>query len=184
MYTVRLMPTEEAMRSLWDGSARISRGIKRKNMQRKTPWKDKWVGTLWRTQKRKPSPGNNITFYSPWTWWEFSLILSFAYNVDTVWPGVCVCCCWWKRRGLLQDLENYWLQLCAEELYLGRNGLQYSLRIVQFSENPPWKSFLYTHNDFIWNCTSHRSVYTFFLFNYTIKISSFWTWKVVHYLSP
>ncbi len=45
LYTVRLMPTEEAMRSLWDMSTCISRGIK-ENMQRKSHWKDKCVGTL------------------------------------------------------------------------------------------------------------------------------------------
>lgn len=45
LYTVRLMPTEEAMRSLWDMSTCISRGIK-ETMQRKSHWKDKCVGTL------------------------------------------------------------------------------------------------------------------------------------------
>lgn len=45
LYTVRLMPTVEAAESLWDMSARISRGIK-ENMQRKSHWKDKCVGTL------------------------------------------------------------------------------------------------------------------------------------------
>ena len=81
LYTVRLMPTEEAMRSLWETSTCISRGIK-EDMQRKSHWKDKCVGILWRTQKWKPSPGNYIKFYSPWTCSEFILlILSFAYNV-------------------------------------------------------------------------------------------------------
>lgn len=45
LYAVGLMPTVEAMESLWDVSACISRGIK-ENMQRKTHWKDKCVGTL------------------------------------------------------------------------------------------------------------------------------------------
>lgn len=50
LYTGRLMPTEEALRSLWDMSTSISRGIK-ENMQRKSHWKDKCEGTLGRTQK-------------------------------------------------------------------------------------------------------------------------------------
>lgn len=79
LYTVWLMPTEEAMRSPWDMSTCISRGIK-ENMQRKSHWKDKCVGTLWRTQKWKPPLGNNIRFYSPWTCSEFSLILSFTVS--------------------------------------------------------------------------------------------------------
>lgn len=41
----RLMPTVEAVESLWEMSACISRGIK-ENMQRKSQWKDKCVGTL------------------------------------------------------------------------------------------------------------------------------------------
>lgn len=45
LYTVRLMPTEEVMRSLWDMSTCISKGIK-ENIQRKSHWKDKCVGSL------------------------------------------------------------------------------------------------------------------------------------------
>lgn len=69
LYTVRLMPTEEAARSLRDMSARISRGIK-ENMQRKSHWKDKCVGSVMNAQpkkkkekKRKPSLGINIKFF-------------------------------------------------------------------------------------------------------------------------
>lgn len=43
--TLRLMPTEEAPRSLWDMSTCISRGIKA-NLQRKTHLEDKCAGTM------------------------------------------------------------------------------------------------------------------------------------------
>lgn len=62
LYAVGLMPTVETMESLWDMSACISRGIK-ENMQRKTHWKDKCVGTLWRTQKWKLSLGTNMKYF-------------------------------------------------------------------------------------------------------------------------
>ena len=101
LYTVRLMPAEEAVRSLWDTSTCISRGIK-ENMQRKNRWKDKCVGTLWRTQKWKPSPGNYIKFW-------FTLNLQWIHPSNFILCIQCHCgitvhylwlsCCRWKSCG-------------------------------------------------------------------------------------
>lgn len=79
-------------RRLWGASgtwARVSAGGLKK-ICKESHWKDKCEGTLGRTQKWKPSPGNNIKFYSPWTCSRFILlILSRAHNVTVVLPCVC-----------------------------------------------------------------------------------------------
>lgn len=65
----------------------ISRGIKQ-NMQRKSQWKDKCVGTLWRTQKWKLSQGNYIHFcfsLNPQRVW--STFIPCWYNVTMAVPG-------------------------------------------------------------------------------------------------
>lgn len=138
------------MRSPWDMNTCISRGIK-ENMQRKSHWKDKCVGTLWRTQKWKPSLGNNIRFYSPWTCSEFSLILSFAYSVAMALPCFWLNCSWWKCCCIAvfrKLLATVLFRITLSRKMLINQSAAMTDGSLQFSGSPQWKSFVYCYDDF------------------------------------
>lgn len=158
------MPTVEAIESLWDMSSCISRGIK-ENMQRKTLWKDKCVGTLWRTQKWKLSLGNNMKYFftlnPQWIQCNFFPLLTMS-----LWH-YCVFC----KVGaggsvvVLQYLEKCWIKLSSELPYLRKyswTGMQRWILRLQFSENPPWKWSLYIYDHFSFITVSSLEVSAYF----------------------
>lgn len=143
--SARLMPTVEAAESLWEMSACISRGIK-ENMQRKSRWKDKCVGTLRGAQKGKLSLGNNIKYI-------------FTLNPRRILSNFILCLQCDRAVTLSlaklsavgnvvspQCEENCWINLISDSLYLtarARTGSQHWMQRLQFNENPPWKLTLY-----------------------------------------
>lgn len=144
------MPTVEAAESLWEMSACISRGIK-ENMQRKSRWKDKCVGTLRGAQKGKLSLGNNI---------------KYIFTLNPRWILSNFILCLQCHRGITLSLaklsaagdvvspqweENCWINLISDSLYLAvraRTGEQHWMQRLQFNENPPWKLTLYLFDPF------------------------------------
>lgn len=146
----RLMPTVEAVESLWEMSACISRGIK-ENMQRKSQWKDKCVGTLWGTQKGKLSLGNNIKYIftlNPWCI-QSNFILCLQCHRGITLSLVKLLA---VRVFVVPQCEgNRWLNLISDLLYLAARlwtGMRHWILRLRFNGNPPWKLTLYLFDPF------------------------------------
>lgn len=192
--SARLMPTVEAAESLWEMSACISRGIK-ENMQRKSRWKDKCVGTLRGAQKGKLSLGNNI---------------KYIFTLNPRWILSNFILCLQCHRGITLSLAklsaagdvvspqwegNCWINLISDSLYLAlraRTGAQHWMQRLQFNKNPPWKLTLYLFDPFSCyfciksggiDCVSppilrgtHRIEILYFLRNGDLWLYSFMSW--------
>lgn len=149
---------------------RYQQGDSRKYAKGGNCWKDKCVGTLWRTQKCRLSPGNNMIFFptlNPW-WIEYNFILC--------WCGVTVSVL--VRFVVAQYLENLQIKLSSALLYLEKcswTGMQLRIANEYCSLKIPHENYLcisMTTFQPFWNSIQCGEISKFLMFELNWSITS------------